>query len=89
MEPFYHTKDQYDHAGHFIDVGLQSQDIIIRHFATSPFQTVHFVKKKKKKKKKMTQFTKKLIGMKCKFIENSRYVHIYDQGSPVERVKHI
>ena len=37
----------------------------------------------------MTQFTKKLIGMKCKFIENSRYVHIYDQGSPVERVKHI
>ena len=47
---FYHTKDQYDdQAGHFIDVGLQSQDIIFRHFATSPFKTVHFVKKIKKR----------------------------------------
>ena len=41
----YHIKDQYDHTGHFLDVGLQSQDIIIRHFATSPFKTVHFVQK--------------------------------------------
>ena len=55
---FYHTKDQYDdHAGHFIDVGLQFQDIFIRHFATSPFKTVHFVKKGYKNT--MTQFTKK------------------------------
>ena len=71
---FYHTKDLYDdQAGHFIYVGLQSQDIIFRHFATSPFKTVHFVKKKIKKKgykNTMTQSTKNNTGQECKFIEH-------------------
>ena len=50
-----------------------------RTYATSPFKTVHYLKKKKKYKNTMTQFTKKkLTGMKCKFIEHSNmYTKIF------------
>ena len=45
-----HTKDQYNHAGHFsMQAYLQSQDIITRDVA---IQNRAFCKKKKKEKKK-------------------------------------
>ena len=68
MEP-----DQYDHTGHFIDIGLQSQDIVLRHFAKSP---VHFVEKKVQQIPwRNLQKKKKKIRYEIQIYRKRQYVH--------------